>query len=539
MSVSPLEPMSASTAIAESFDLSAQGLHPKKVWANHRYVELYEHALRREEGQLTTRGAFVAITAPHTGRSPNDKFVVEEPGSAGRIWWEKNKRLSEAQFDALLTDVVAHLDGLDEVFVQDLYGGADANYRLPVRFVTPNAWHALFVRNMFIRPGVPDLADFEPGFTVYHAPEFQALPARHGTRTGTFIVVNFAKRAILIGGTRYAGEIKKSIFTVLNYLLPMQGVLSMHCSANVGAAGDTAIFFGLSGTGKTTLSADSHRKLIGDDEHGWSDEGVFNFEGGCYAKAIRLSPEGEPEIYAATQSFGTVLENCVLDPHTRLIDFDSDRITENTRASYPIDFIPNHEPSGFAGHPKNIVFLTADAFGVLPPLARLTPEQAMYHFLSGYTAKVAGTERGVTEPTVTFSACFGAPFLPLHPGVYAKMLGEKIARHGVRVWLVNTGWTGGAYGTGHRMKLGYTRAMVTAALSGQLDHVHYVTDPVFGLEVPSKVPGVPSDLLAPRSTWADPAAYDAQAAKLAEMFRKNFAAFASEVPAAVAAAGPR
>jgi phosphoenolpyruvate carboxykinase (ATP) len=531
--------MSASPAVPASFDLSAQGLSPKQVWANLRYMELYEHALRRQEGQLTNRGAFVAITAPHTGRSPNDKFVVEEPGSAERIWWEKNKKLTAAHFDALLADVKAHLDGLDEVFVQDLFGGADAQYQLPVRFVTPNAWHALFVRNMFIRPGVPDLAGFAPGFTVYHAPEFQADPARHGTRTGTFIVLNFARKTILIGGTRYAGEMKKSIFTVLNYLLPMQGVLSMHCSANVGAAGDTAVFFGLSGTGKTTLSADPNRKLIGDDEHGWSDDGVFNFEGGCYAKAIRLSPQGEPEIYAATQMFGTVLENCVLDPHTRLIDFDSDRITENTRASYPIDFIPNHEPSGYAGHPKNIVFLTADAFGVLPPIARLTPEQAMYHFLSGYTAKVAGTERGVTEPSATFSACFGAPFLPLHPGVYAKMLGEKIATHGAKVWLVNTGWTGGAYGTGSRMKLGFTRAMVTAALSGQLDHVHYVTDPVFGLAVPAKVPGVPSDLLAPRTTWADPAAYDAQAAKLAEMFRKNFAGFASEVPAAVAAAGPR
>jgi phosphoenolpyruvate carboxykinase (ATP) len=528
------------TSIApDTFSLAAQGLTTARVWPNLRHTELYEHALRRQEGHLTSRGAFVAITAPHTGRSPNDKFVVEEPTSADRIWWEKNKKMSAAHFEALLSDVKAHLSGVEEVFVQDLYGGADAAHRLPVRFISPNAWHALFVRNMFIRPGVAELDGFDPQFTVYHAPEYQADPARHGTRTGTFIVLNFARRVILIGGTRYAGEMKKSIFTVLNYLLPLQGVLSMHCSANVGPAGDTAIFFGLSGTGKTTLSADSSRRLIGDDEHGWSSEGVFNFEGGCYAKAIRLSPEGEPEIYAATQMFGTVLENCDLDPHTRLINFDSDRITENTRASYPIDFIPNHEPSGYAGPPKNIIFLTADAFGILPPIARLTAEQAMYHFLSGYTAKVAGTERGVTEPTATFSACFGAPFLPLHPGVYARMLGDMIAKHTVRVWLVNTGWTGGPYGVGHRMRLSFTRTMVAAALSGQLDHVSYVRDPVFGIEVPSKVPGIPSDVLTPRATWADPAAYDAQAAKLAEMFRKNFEGFAGGVGPEIAAAGPR
>jgi phosphoenolpyruvate carboxykinase (ATP) len=528
------------TSIApDTFSLAAQGLVTTKVWPNLRYTELYEHALRRQEGHLTSRGAFVAITAPHTGRSPNDKFVVDEPTSSDRIWWDKNRKMSAPHFEALFADVKAHLSGLEELFVQDLHGGADVAHRLAVRFITPNAWHALFVRNMFIRPGLPDLAGFEPQFTVYHAPEYQADPTRHGTRTGTFIVMNFAKRVILIGGTRYAGEMKKSIFTVLNYLLPLRGVMPMHCSANVGPAGDTAIFFGLSGTGKTTLSADSSRKLIGDDEHGWSSDGVFNFEGGCYAKAIRLSPEGEPEIYAATQMFGTVLENCDLDPHTRLINFDSDRITENTRASYPIDFIPNHEPSGYAGHPKNIVFLTADAFGILPPIARLTPEQAMYHFLSGYTAKVAGTERGVTEPSATFSACFGAPFLPLHPGVYAKMLGEQIEKHGARVWLVNTGWTGGPYGVGDRMRLGFTRAMVSAALSGQLDHVNYFKDPVFGIDVPSKVPGVPSDVLAPRATWADPAAYDAQAAKLAEMFRKNFESFSSGVGPEIAAAGPR
>ncbi|MEZ4588040.1 MAG: phosphoenolpyruvate carboxykinase (ATP), partial [Gemmatimonadales bacterium] len=417
-------------------------------------------------------------------------------------------------------------------------GGADPSHRLPVRFITPNAWQALFVRNMFIRPKADELARFAPSWVVYHAPEFQADPAVHGTRSGTFIVLNFARRMILIGGTRYAGEMKKSIFTVLNFLLPEAGVLAMHCSANVGKAGDTAVFFGLSGTGKTTLSADPNRRLIGDDEHGWTDRGVFNFEGGCYAKVIRLSAGGEPEIWNASHRFGTVLENVVLDPNTRAVDFEADAITENTRASYPIDFIPNHEASGVGGHPKNVVFLTADAFGVMPPIAMLTPEQAMYHFLSGYTAKVAGTERGVTEPSATFSACFGAPFLPLHPGVYARMLGERIAKHGVAVWLVNTGWTGGAYGVGSRMKLAHTRAMVTAALSGALASASYRRDPVFGFEVPKAIPGVPSEVLDPRATWKDPAAYDAQAAKLAEMFRQNFAGFASGVGPEVAKAGP-
>jgi phosphoenolpyruvate carboxykinase (ATP) len=516
----------------------APGVTPQRVLANLGAAELVEHAIRRNEGQLTERGAFTAVTSPHTGRSPKDKFVVDEPDSTSRIWWDKNDRMSEAHFETLLTAAREHLTAQPELFVQDLFGGADPAYRLPVRFITPNAWQALFVRNMFIRPTAADLAGFKPRWTVYHAPELQADPATHGTRSGTFIVLNFAKQIILIGGTRYAGEMKKSIFTALNYLLPQQAVLSMHCSANVGPAGDTAIFFGLSGTGKTTLSADPARFLIGDDEHGWSDKGVFNFEGGCYAKAIRLSAAGEPEIYAATRMFGTVLENVVLDPATRAPDFDSDKITENTRASYPIHFIPNHKPDGMGGHPKNIVFLTADAFGVLPPVARLTPDQAMYHFLSGYTAKVAGTERGVTEPSATFSSCFGAPFLPLHPGEYAKMLGERISKHGARVWLVNTGWTGGAYGTGHRMKLAHTRAMVTAALSGALDRAEFVTDPVFGIEVPTAVPGVPSDVLTPRNTWADQAAYDAQAKKLAEMFRKNFAGFEKQVPDSVAKAGP-
>ena len=519
--------------------LAAHGVTTTTVWANLGTPALYEHSARRGESRLTDHGALAVVTSPHTGRSPKDKFVVDEPSSTGQIWWEKNERLAPDKFDRLLHDVQTHLSGLTEVFTQDLFGGADESYRLPVRFITPNAWQAMFVRNMFIRPDRAVLGSFAPSFVVYHAPEFQADPARHGTRTGTFIVLNFAKRVILIGGTRYAGEMKKSIFTALNYLLPQQQVLPMHCSANIGPTGDAAIFFGLSGTGKTTLSADPTRKLIGDDEHGWSDHGVFNFEGGCYAKVIKLSEQGEPEIWNASHTFGTVLENVTLDDQTRAVDFDSDKITENTRASYPIHVIPNFESSGTGGHPKNIVFLTADAFGVMPPIARLTAEQAMFHFLSGYTAKVAGTERGVTEPSATFSSCFGAPFLPLHPGVYAKMLGEKIATHGAKVWLVNTGWTGGAYGAGSRMKLAHTRAMVTAAPSGALDRGTFRTDPVFGFEVPAAVTGVPSEVLDPRGTWKDGAAYDAQAAKLAAMFRENFKAFASQVQETVVKAGPR
>jgi phosphoenolpyruvate carboxykinase (ATP) len=405
--------------------------------------------------------------------------------------------------------------------------------------VTPNAWHALFVRNMFIRPDAADLPGFEENFTVLHAPEFHAEPARHGTRTGTFIVLHLERRMILIGGTRYAGELKKSMFTVMNYLLPKNGVLSMHCSANIGRDGDTALFFGLSGTGKTTLSADPERSLIGDDEHGWSDEGVFNFEGGCYAKVINLSAEGEPDIYRTTEMFGTVLENVVLDPVTRAVEFADQSITENTRASYPLSYIRNHVPSGRGGHPNNIVLLTADAFGVMPPIARLTPQQAMYYFLSGYTAKVAGTERGVTEPQATFSACFGAVFLVWPAAKYAAMLGERLARHGSNVWLVNTGWTGGPYGVGKRMSLSATRAMVRAALGGDLDRVPTATDPVFGLSVPTSVPGVPSSVLQPRNSWPDPQAYDAQAKKLVGMFRTNFEKFAGTIDPRVAEAGPR
>ena len=485
-------------------------------------------------------GPFVAVTSPHTGRSPNDKFVVQESSSEGDVDWGKvNQPMAAAHYEALKEDVKQYLNTLSELFVQDLYCGADPSTRLSVRYVLPNAWHASFVRNMFIRPEVEHLATFAPNFTVYHAPEFQADPLKHGTRTSTFIVLNIAERTILIGGTRYAGELKKAMFTVMNYLLPKQGVLSMHCSANIGPTGDTALFFGLSGTGKTTLSADPTRGLIGDDEHGWSSEGTFNFEGGCYAKVINLSPENEPDIYQTTQMFGTVLENVVLNEPSRSVDFANQSITENTRASYPLHYIKNHVPSGRGGHPKNVVFLTADAFGVLPPIAKLSPEQAMYYFLSGYTAKVAGTERGVTEPQATFSACFGAVFLVWHPTKYAEMLGELLRIHGSQVWLVNTGWSGGAYGVGERMKLSYTRTMVRAALDGSLGNASFAADPVFGLYLPSAIEGVPSEVLDPRGTWADGAAYDAQASRLAGMFRDNITKFGAAVSPAILGAGPK
>jgi phosphoenolpyruvate carboxykinase (ATP) len=475
----------------------------------------------------------------HTGRSPNDKFVVKEPSSEGHIAWGKvNRPIELAQFEALKRDMVAHLADR-ELYVQDLYAGADADYRLPVRFIQELAWQNLFVRNLFIVPPAGELTDFKPQFTVITAPSFQASPERHGTRSDVAIVLNMGSREVLIAGTSYAGENKKSIFSVLNYLLPLQGVLSMHCSANIGAKGDTALFFGLSGTGKTTLSSDPERQLIGDDEHGWSDQGVFNFEGGCYAKMIRLSAEAEPQIYATTQRFGTVLENVVIDPQTRALNLDDASLTENTRGAYPIEFIANSVPSGTGGHPENIVMLTADAFGVLPPIARLSPEAAMYHFLSGYTAKVAGTEKGVKDPSATFSTCFGAPFLPLNPNVYARGLGERISRYKARVWLVNTGWTGGAFGVGKRMSISYTRAMITAALSGQLDEVAYHRHSVFNLDMPTSCPGVPKDVLDPRSTWDDKTAYDAQATKLAQMFVDNFRSFEGDVDAAVVNAGPR
>jgi phosphoenolpyruvate carboxykinase (ATP) len=533
--------VSPSAARQSAGGLAPQGIHPQgQVHWNFVAPELIEAAARRREGVVADMGPFVAVTTPHTGRSPNDKFVVREPSSESDVDWGKvNQPISPEHWATLKADVQAYLNGLSDLFVQDLYCGADASTRLSVRYILPNAWHAAFVRNMFIRPDIAELAAFAPNFTVYHAPEFQADPAKHGTRTGTFIVLNLAERAILIGGTRYAGELKKAMFTVMNYLLPKQGVLSMHCSANIGKGGDTALFFGLSGTGKTTLSADPERDLIGDDEHGWSPNGTFNFEGGCYAKVINLSAENEPDIFQTTQMFGTILENVVLTEPARQVDFGNQSITENTRASYPLHYIRNHVPSGRGGHPKNVVFLTADAFGVLPPIAKLSPEQAMYYFLSGYTAKVAGTERGVTEPQATFSACFGAVFLVWHPTKYAEMLGDLLKAHGSQVWLVNTGWSGGAYGVGNRMKLSYTRAMVRAALDGSLAGAQFSADPVFGLNIPQAVAGVPSEVLDPRRTWSDGAAYDTQAAKLAEMFRENIKKFGAAVSPAILGAGPR
>jgi phosphoenolpyruvate carboxykinase (ATP) len=444
--------------------------------------------------------------------------------------------MEPAQFEALHRDVLSSLQG-QELFVLDCFAGADPKYRLPVRIINELAWHNLFCRHLFIDdPGAAAAA--APQFTIIDTPSFKADPQRHGANSEVVIAVNFGKKLVLIGGTSYAGEMKKSIFTVLNYILPLQNVLSMHCSANAGKEGDVALFFGLSGTGKTTLSSDPDRMLIGDDEHGWSDRGIFNFEGGCYAKTIRLSAEAEPQIYATTRRFSTVLENVVVDEKTRELNLDDDSYTENTRAAYPISFIDNAVPSGQGGHPQNVVMLTADAFGVLPPISRLTPEGAMYHFLSGYTAKVAGTEKGVTEPKATFSACFGAPFLPLAPSRYARMLGERIARHDARVWLVNTGWTGGAYGVGKRMEIAHTRAMIRAALSGALARVRYEKDPVFNLDIPSSCPGVPSEILKPRNTWASGAQYDEQAARLARMFVENFKAFEHGVTAEVLAAGP-
>jgi phosphoenolpyruvate carboxykinase (ATP) len=518
--------------------LDREGIRTDRVKWNLPAAALYEEAIRNQEGVVAAEGPLVCRTGSHTGRSPNDKFVVREPSSEAQIGWGKvNRPLEQAQWDALHADFIASLAG-KELYALDCYAGADPTYRLPVRIISEYAWHSLFCRNLFIDDPAAAIAG-APEFTVIDSPSFKADPKRHGSRTEVVIALNFAKKLVLIGGTSYAGEMKKSIFSVLNYILPLKNVLSMHCSANIGARGDVALFFGLSGTGKTTLSSDPLRQLIGDDEHGWSDRGVFNFEGGCYAKTIKLSAEAEPQIYETTRRFGTVLENVVFDPATRVLNLDDDRHTENTRAAYPISFIDNAVPSGTGGHPENIVMLTADAFGVLPPISRLSPEAAMYHFLSGYTAKVAGTEKGVTEPSATFSTCFGAPFLPLPPGFYARMLGEKIAKHKSRVWLVNTGWSGGPYGTGKRMKIAYTRAMINAALSGALDSVKYERDALFNLDVPVSCPDVPADVLKPRATWADPAAYDAQAAKLAKMFVENFKNFEADVTPDVKAAGPK
>ena len=501
---------------------------------------LYEEAVRRGEGVITADGPLACSTVPHTGRSPNDKFLVAEPSSERNVAWGKvNRPIDAASFQGLLTRMQQYSRGR-ELFVQDCWAGADPAYRLPIRVITEKAWHSLFARHLFIpETDASALRSHDPQFTVIDFPGFRAAPATDGTNSETFILVNFARKLVIIGGTNYAGEVKKSIFTVMNYLLPLRDVMPMHCSANIGDAGDVALFFGLSGTGKTTLSSDPHRQLIGDDEHGWSADGVFNFEGGCYAKMIRLSAEAEPQIYATTRRFGTVLENVTVDPVTRMLNLDDDSVTENTRGAYPLHFIDNAVPSKRGGHPKNVVMLTADAFGVLPPIARLSPAAAMYHFLSGYTAKVAGTERGVTEPKATFSTCFGAPFMVWDPNVYAKLLGDRIAKHQARVWLVNTGWTGGPYGVGSRMKIAHTRAMINAALAGTLDGVSYQVDPIFNLEVPTSVPGVPADVLTPRNTWTDKAAYDAQARKLAQMFSDNFKTFEATAADEVRAAGPR
>jgi phosphoenolpyruvate carboxykinase (ATP) len=527
-----------STEVERGRGLEREGIRTDRVKWNLSAPALYEEAIRRKEGVLAADGPLVCRTGQHTGRSPNDKFVVREPSSEANVCWGKvNRPMDAAQFDALHRDMLESLAG-KELYVLDCYAGADPDYQLPVRVINEYAWHNLFCKNLFIDDPAA-AAEQAPQFTIIDSPSFKADPTRHGTNTEVVIALNFAKKLVLIGGTSYAGEMKKSIFTVLNYILPLSNVLSMHCSANIGASGDTALFFGLSGTGKTTLSSDPHRMLIGDDEHGWSDHGVFNFEGGCYAKTIRLSAEAEPQIYSTTRRFGTVLENVVFEPETRVLDLDDERYTENTRAAYPISFIDNAEPSGQGGHPKNVIMLTADAFGVLPPIARLTPEAAMYHFLSGYTAKVAGTEKGVTEPKATFSTCFGAPFLPLVPGRYATMLGKKIAEHKSKVWLVNTGWTGGPYGVGKRMRIAHTRAMIRAALSGALDSVTYTRDSVFNLDVPATCPDVPTEVLQPRNTWASGADYDAQAAKLARMFVDNFKAFEAGVTPEVRAAGPK
>ncbi len=517
----------------EAFGLKNVGT----VYYNLGEAELYENAINRREAQLSAHGALVAKTGIHTGRSAKDKYVVRDADTDPHVWWDNNKAMSPAEFDLLHADFLAQARGMD-LFVQDLIGGADEQNQLKVRVITENAWHSLFIRNLLIRPARETLADFVPEMTIIDLPSFEANPERHGCRSGTVIAVDLTRMIVLIGGTSYAGEMKKSVFTALNYILPKKGVMPMHCSANVGPDGDAAVFFGLSGTGKTTLSADPSRTLIGDDEHGWGPDGVFNFEGGCYAKTIRLSREAEPEIFATTERFGTVLENVILDDD-KMPDFHDGSLTENTRCAYPLHFIPNASETGRAGHPRNIIMLTADAFGVMPPIARMTPAQAMYHFLSGYTAKVAGTEKGVTEPEATFSTCFGAPFMPRHPSEYGNLLRELIASHGATCWLVNTGWTGGAYGTGSRMPIKATRTLLTAALNGSLNEAEFRTDANFGFEVPVAVPGVESAILDPRSTWDDKGAYDAQASKLVGMFIDNFAKFESHVDSSVLGAAPR
>ena len=526
------------------FNLSNQGVgNLRLAYWNLATEALYEEAVFRGEGVTAVGGPFVAHTGKHTARSANDKFVVRHVDSENNIWWGVYNRPFESEkFDTLYARMLGYLQGRD-VFVQDLYGGADENYRLPVRFVTEEAWHSMFLRNMFLLPqSLEEYKRFVPEFTIFAAPGFKGTPAVDNTNTETFIVLNFEKKLAIIGNTAYAGELKKTVFTVLNYLLPLEGVLSMHCSANVDPndPNDVALFFGLSGTGKTTLSADPTRRLIGDDEHGWSDDGVFNFEGGCYAKVIGLSETAEPEIYATTKMFGTILENVPFDPITRLIDLDDDSITENTRASYPLAFINNAVPEKKAGHPKNVVLLTCDASGVMPPIARLDPNQALYQFISGYTSKIAGTEVGLgKEPEITFSACFGGPFMVHHPYKYAELLKRKIERYGVNCWLVNTGWVGGAYGVGKRISIKYTRALLSAALTGKFDSAQFKKDPVFGFDVPMTCPNVPDDVLDPSSSWSDKREYDKKYKQLAQRFIENFGKFTEGTPQEVIDAGPK
>jgi phosphoenolpyruvate carboxykinase (ATP) len=530
------------SARKSEFGLDNHGLvNLNKVFWNLPTEALYEEAVFRNEGKITLSGPLVVNTGKHTARAANDKFVVHEPSTAEKVWWgEYNRPYSTEKFDDLYSRIQGYLQSRD-VFVQDCFAGADPDYRLPVRIITETAWHSIFARNMFISP--PTNEEYRrhvPDFTVIAAPSFKAFPQMDGTPSNTVIVINFAQRICIIGNSGYAGEIKKSIFTIMNYLLPLEGVMTMHCSANVGKTGDAALFFGLSGTGKTTLSADPLRGLIGDDEHGWSDEGVFNFEGGCYAKVIALSPSAEPQIFACTRRFGTILENVVFDPVTRLIDLDDDTLTENTRASYPLEFIENALPEKRAGHPKNIIFLTCDASGVMPPIARLTSEQALYHFISGYTSKIAGTEIGLgEEPEITFSTCFGGPFMVHHPAFYAEILKRKIERYGVKCWLINTGWVGGPYGVGKRISIRYTRAMLNAALDGKLQGVEYTTDPVFGFQVPKTCPDIPGNVLDPASSWVSPEAYMKRYRSLASRFVDNFKKFEDNATEAVRNAGPK
>ena len=530
------------TERASEYNLESLGLkNVRKAYWNLPSASLYEEALFRREGHIAHMGPLVVNTGKHTARAANDKYVVREKESEDHIWWgEYNRPFSEDKFNEVLNRLQAFFQQRD-VFVQDCYGGAHPDYRLPIRVVTELAWHSLFARNMLIpTKSMDEYRHFVPGFTVISSPSFRAVPEMDGTHSGTFILISFKHRIALLGGTGYAGEIKKSIFSVLNYILPLQNVMTMHCSANVGKKGDAALFFGLSGTGKTTLSADPRRSLIGDDEHGWCDDGVFNFENGCYAKVINLSASAEPEIYACTRRFGTILENVVFDPISRRLDLDDETLTENTRASYPLTYIANSVPEKRAGHPKNIILLTCDASGVMPPIARLSPDQALYHFISGYTAKVSGTELDLgLEPEITFSACFGAPFMVHSPHYYAKLLKQKILRYDVRCWLVNTGWTGGPFGVGHRIEIAHSRALLHAAMSGKLDGVPTYQDPYFGLTVPTICPGVPDAILYPQKTWADPQAYETTARNLAGRFRENFTKYAANVEPEVLAAEPK